>query len=268
MQAFPEGSANMAIGGAGPNRSRLDLDKFHGVTEQGFTDYNVTRKAATSYQEQNKPKVDPIQYFNSTDRTEMVHGEESYGLGTSTFLEGAPASRKALQRRESEEQADGSGINGAGLTRKKSLAQRFRGMSAPRPRGGAANEGLRSPDARYKPGTPIELSDNQPPQLLMDSAGGPAAANYTKDNEVNPYEESFEKKGTEIKFVEQEKPNVGRPRAPSSPNGAGLSRAVTADAAIASPTEEKPSGGGFLNRMKSLKGGPRKSRPERKDSGS
>ena len=73
---------------------------------------------------------------------------------------------------------------------------------------------------------------------------------------------------TEIKFVEQEKPNVGRPRAPSSPNGAGLTRAVTADAAITSPTEEKSSGGGFLNRMKSLKGGPRKSRPERKDSGS
>lgn len=257
----------MAIGGSGPNRSRLDLDKFHGRTEEGFTDYNVTRKADTAYQQEQKIRSEPLQYFNSTDRTEQVHGEESYGLGTSTFLEGAPASRRALQRRESEEQADGAGFNAGGLQRKKSLAQRFRGMSAPRPRSGA-HEGLRSPDARYKPGTPIELSENTPPQLLTESAGGLAAATYTKENEINPYDEAFEKKGTEIRFVEQEKPNVGRPRAPSSPKADGLTRALTADAAIASPTEEKPIGGGFLNRMKSLKGGGRKSRPERKDSGS
>ena len=204
MQAFPEGSANMALGGAGPLHSRLDLDRFHGRGEEGFQDYGNTRKADTA------------QLINPHDRTEMVHGEESYGLGTSTFLEGAPASKNALQRRESEEQT---------TTQEESFG----------------------------------------------GAGGPARAVYTKENEVNPfdneYDAAFEKKGTQIKIAEQEKPNIGRARAPSSPRGPSLTRSMTADAAVrTSGEEEKPSGGGFLHRMKSLKGGGRRARPERKDS--
>ena len=80
MQAFPEGSANMALGGAGPLRSRIDLDKFHGRGEDAFSDYAVTRKADTTI-------------VNPHDRVEPVHGTETDGLGTSTFLDGAPASR-------------------------------------------------------------------------------------------------------------------------------------------------------------------------------
>lgn len=254
---------NMALGGSGPNRSRLDLDKFHGRTEEGFTDFNETRKADTAYAREHHERGEALRYFNTTDRAEQVHGEESYGLGTSTFLEGAPASRTALQRHESEEQ--GTTLDG-GLQRKKSLAQRLRGMSATRPRG-PVPEGVRSPTSRYTPGTPVELSDNCPPQAKPASAGGPAQAVYTKENEINPYDEAFEKKGTEIKFVEQERPSSEKPRTPGSPMTNGLARAMTADAAIGNPTEEKLSGGGFLNRIKSLKDGTRRARPERKDSG-
>lgn len=258
MQAFPEGSANMMLGGAGPLHSRLDLDKFHGRGEEGFQDYGQTRKANTTLLQQ--------QFINPTDRIEQVHGAESYGLGTSTFLEGAPASKRALERRESEEQTAQEGMPyGGGLQRKKSLAQRLRGMSASQRRGPGGE--IRSPEARYN-----DTGAFSPPLGQSQSAGGPARAaqNYTNQNEVNvfdnEYDAAFEKKGTQIRIAEQEHP--GHVRAPSSPSGAGaaLTRSVTADANLASPSEEKPASG-FLNRMKSLKGG-RRARPERKDSNS
>lgn len=257
MQAFPEGSANMALGGAGPNRSRLDLDEFHGRGEEGFQDYSATRRADTSY-------VTP-QFTHPHDRTEQVHGEESYGLGTSTFLEGAPASKSALQRRESEEQTTSlqdPGLGG-GLQRKKSLAQRIRGMSASQRRAGPGE--IRSPDARYRD---ADGTGDSPPWIKAVSAGGPSRAVYSKDSEVNPfdneYDNALEKKGGQVRIAEQEKPNIGRARDSSSPKGAALTRSVTADGAIRSlgADEEKPS---FLTRMKSLKGG-RRARPERKDS--
>jgi len=265
MQAFPADSANMALGGSGPLRSKLDLDKFHGRGEEGFADYAVTRKPATAI-------------INPTDRIEPVHGEETFGLGTSTFLEGAPAGRAALQRRESEEQGMGDpsgGMMGGGLARKKSLAQRFRGMSASR-RGGP-NGDLRSPDARYHNTDTLNTS---PPQYgKAVPAAGPSRGVYAKENEVNPfdndYEGAFDKKGAEIRVAELEKQPLA-PRA-QSPRMAGLARSVTADSGVVrgSSNEEERGGGGsgggsgggggFLSRMRSLKGGGRRARVERRD---
>lgn len=256
MQAFPEGSANMALGGSGPLKSRIDLDKFHGRGEEGFQDYAVTRKADTTT------------YINPTDRTEQIHGAESYGLGTSTFLEGAPASKAALQRRESEDQYTMGGGDGGGLTRKKSLAQRLRGMSnSQRTR---PND-LRSPEGRYNP---VLVDTSSPPRgdriPASQSAGGMRRAN-TRDQEINPFDEydaAFEKKGQQIQFAEQERP--ARPQAPGSPKGTpGLTRSVTADSGVNGGGDgdgsKSSGGGGLLNRMRSLKGG-RRQRPERKDS--
>ncbi|WPG98507.1 protein pal1 [Acrodontium crateriforme] len=267
MQAFPEGSANMALGGSGPANARLDLDRFHGRGEEGFSEYANAAKRQT-------------QVINPTDRIEQVHGDETYGLGTSTFLEGAPASRKALQRRESEDIAyaeQGIGGTGNGLTRKKSLAQRLRGMSNGR-RNGSTSEVMRSPHARYN-------TDNgeSPGRPLIQSAGGVNRAKFSKENEINVFDEdydtAFDKKTTQIKIAEQDYPS-GRPRTPSSPNQSGaytLSRSITADSAslprpatssggngsLAPPGEK--SSGGFLNRMRSIKGS-RRTRPERRDS--
>ena len=255
MQAFPEGSANMALGGAGPLNSRIDLDKFHGRGEEGFQDYAVTRKPDTTY-------------INPADRGEQVHGQESYGLGTSTFLEGAPASKSAVQRRESEDQYTAPAGDGGGLTRKKSLAQRLRGMSNSN-RGRPSD--LRSPpEGRYN--AVLVDTSSPPPEKYRQaqSAGGPRRAN-TRDQEINPFDEydaAFEKKGQQIQFAEQERP-VGRARAPSSPKPVGLTRSVTADSAVngsGGEAESGKSGGGLLNRMRSLKGGGRRQRPERKDS--
>ncbi|KAH9843330.1 Protein PAL1 [Teratosphaeria destructans] len=256
MQAFPADSANMQLGGAGPLRSRLDLDRFHGRGEEGFSEYSATRKATTT------------NYINPTEKVEPIHGNESYGLGTSTFLEGAPASKSALQRRESDDQdvpTQNSVPNGGGLTRKKSLAQRLRGMSSTRRQGSGD---MRSPDARYNDG----LETSAVPQIGQKSisAGGPARARYTKENEINPfdneYDSAFDKKAAQIRIAEQERrPSTGRARAPSSSKEAGLVRSLSNEVpARDSNEEQKPAAGGFLNRMRSIKGG-RRSRPERRD---
>jgi hypothetical protein len=252
MQAFPAGSANMALGGSGPLNSRLDLDRFHGRGEEAFEAFTATKKTQPQI-------VDP------TARTEQIRGQETDGLGTSTFLEGAPASRRDLERRDSDDTAFGA--PGAGLGRKPSIAQRFRGMSNNRRQPGAGD--MRSPDARYYP------TSTSPPLIgaMTQSAGGPTRARFTKENEVNPfdndYENAYEKKGAQIKIAEQEKPpGMGRNRAPSDTKGGlGLTRSQTADGGAVRPPSgdgEKSSGGGFLSRMKSLKGG-RRARPERRD---
>jgi hypothetical protein len=183
-------------------------------------------------------------------------------LGTSTFLDGAPASKNALQRRVSEDPA----TQPIGLSRKKSIAQRFRGMS-----GARRNASGASPEARY-------LNDraDSPPNKAI-SAGGPVRARYNKENEVNPfdndYEAAFEKKGTQIRIAEQAKPS--RARAGSSPKPPlPLTRSMTSDAELptrsgftrSSDEAERQApaagGGGFLSRMKSLKskGGARRPR--------
>ena len=238
---------NMAIGGSGPVRNNIDLELFHGRGVEGFSEFATTRKAATQI-------VDP------TAKTEPVHGEESYGLGTSTFLEGAPASRKALLRRQSEDDPADGNLNG-GLSRKKSIAQRFRGMSATRRIPGE----IRTPDGQFANGS-ADL-ETSPPRVKAVSAGGIMHAKFTKENEINPfdndYEKAYEKKGSQIKIVEQDKPTGDRSRPLSSPRASVVPRSQTIDAGVVargSNEEERSLGasGGFLNRMKSLKGGPRK----------
>lgn len=262
MEAFPANSANMALGGAGPLNSRIDLDRFHGRGEEAFDTFASTgRKTDTNI-------IDP------TKRGDYVHGAESTGLGTSTFLDGAPASRRDMTRRDSEDKVQNLG-SGGGLSRKKSIAQRFRGMSANRRNPGSDG---RTPDARYHQASnsnesAIEVS---PPPTKSISAGGPARAqaNYTNQNEINPFEQDYEsayaRKGSQIRIQEQDRPSASRNmssgNAVPTTQGRGLTRSITADSAGGRPGSnegEKPSGGGFLSRMKSLKGG-RRTRPERR----
>ncbi|KAL1884950.1 hypothetical protein Plec18167_001607 [Paecilomyces lecythidis] len=229
MQAFPKDSRNMALGGAGPNNNNIDLELFHGVQTEGYNDFATSGKA------------DQPEAFSATTRVEPIHGDLSMGLGTSTFLEGAPASRSAIQRRQSENETSGA-PNGGGLQRKKSLAQRIRGGINPRTGGGR----VVSPDAVYS--TPSSTG--------------------SKTNERNPffqddYDDAWDKKGAKIQMAEDSRPSSesgGRARAASSPRRPqGLERKNTDERANGGGDGMK-AGGGFVSRMKSL----RKPRPERR----
>ena len=254
MTAFAKDSANNAISGGTPKA--FDYDKFHGRGEEGFADFASSGQEYNPGPQQRKPEQTS---FNPTDRVEQIHGQASVGLGTSTFLEGAPVSRSAMQRRESDREEFPTQGNMGGLGRKKSLAMRIRGLSQPRRPGEMGGGRVTSPDA-YDPRSPGS------PGSGSISAGGPLRARPRGDEKnpffQNDYDDAYEKKGAQIREVEA---NVGRPRAGSGSRGAALTRSLTADSGNPygeGVAEEKPAGG-FLSRMKSIKGGKR-ARPERR----
>ncbi|KAJ5328145.1 hypothetical protein N7541_001718 [Penicillium brevicompactum] len=227
MQAFPKGSTNMALGGTGPNNSNIDLNLFHGRQEEGHNDFATAARR----------NADSGNSFDPTARVDPIHGPQSMGLGTSTFLDGAPASRSAMARRQSEN--EGSLAPNGGLARKKSLAQRLRGRTT-------------------GPGRVTSPEYSTPPPAL-----GSSHSASSRNNERNPYfqdqdyDEEWDKKGSSI----EARMEGGRLRSSSSPKQAtGLERKPTNDRYEESKLN--PGGGGFLNRMKSL----RKPKPERRTS--
>lgn len=294
MQAFPKDSANNTLGGSGPVNKYLDMDRIHGRETEGYADFNRATDGQTrrkfSFEKERPTAFDPF------SRTDLVHGEESTGLGTSTFFEGTTASKSALRQRSPDADttyASSSGGGGPvgggaapGLARKKSLAQRLRGMSAPRrppedfptslnanmpgspdsPPSGARKGSVPNIGVRTL-GPPASASSILTPQ----SAGGRLGAEQGDTNPFfNDYDEAYVRKGASIRVAEQEtqRPRT-RDRAPSSPGrGPALTRRVTTDCAAdegsggglaRTGTGESgvgaPGAGGLLGRMKSLKKG-------------
>lgn len=138
IQAFADESTAMSpapLKRGDDTKEKFDYNLYHGHIEKSLDFANESLTPAGTY----KPKKDDLTGFDPASRVEPVHGEESMGLGTSTFLEGAPASRAAIGTHERERRsshdggyADGWNSNsgggaGGGLTRKKSLAQKIRG---------------------------------------------------------------------------------------------------------------------------------------------
>jgi hypothetical protein len=258
MQAFPKDSLNNIIGGGGPLNARPDHATFLGNNdEEAFKDYSRGGAGPSSYASYGsgagKPNkhIEPV-VVSAAQRIELVHGDESLGLGTSTFLEGAPASRNAIQRRETEEAIP----EGNGIQRKKSLAQKFRGISNNRRDVGPSGR-ITSPEG---------ISNATSPDL-------PTPNNRMSNTEKNPFFGEFEAKEEKLEvkkdFNKPENITIAepevkgeRPRAPSSPRrgfGERLERRATSDAT----GEELPKTANFFTRVKSLKG--KKQRPERPD---
>lgn len=275
MQAFPKDSANNALGGSGPVNKDIDYAQFHGRGAEGFTDYSSSRTAPATTEPGAfdaytgssapirsgpgaRPGPNQTHSFNAISKVEPVHGDESMGLGTSTFLEGAPASRTAIQRVEVEfEQNNAQVPVSGGLGRKKSLVQKIKGISNTNRGAGAAG----SPDVQYERRTatsPTNLIDGHP-----FSAGG-----TRKIKETNPffsnYDDAYERKGAMIQQAEERSRAETRERfnPRRSAHGAIMERRATNDGAAMANTESKNSG--FLARVKSLKGG-RRARPEIRD---
>jgi hypothetical protein len=231
MQAFPEGSLNNTLGGSGPLNTRPDHATFLGQGEdEAFKEWSKVAKG-----KKEMPVFDPL------SRGETLHGDQSLGLGTSTFLEGTPAPRAAIQKREEERAAE---VMSEGLQRKKSLAQRIRNM----------NRGQREfqPSGRLT-NPEIGFGSRRSP-----SESGPASATASSANpERNPFFSEFASdKGGEEGFTVRKMDSNGDKATPTSPRGGfGLERRSTADGTPSDGTQPKPTG--ILGRMKSLKGGRR-----------
>ena len=249
MQAFPKDSLNNSIGGSGPINARPDHRTFMGQGED-----EAFREFSNNHQPPSSGKIGPIGVFDPLQRGTALHGDQTLGLGTSTFLEGTPAARTTIQRREAERAQDSQDNP---LQRKKSLAQRFRSI----------NRGPREPH----------------PTRAFSTDGGPAsagAATGRNNNDTNPFDEFDSKRGDDVITVRRK--NSAALPSPSSPprRGLGLERRSTTDGstATASPggdtanttttvissgvgeeSQQKPTS--LLARVKSLKGGRRPAPP-------
>ena len=239
MQAFPEGSLNNTIGGPGPLNSRPDHSNLFGHgDEEAFSEWSSSGKDRNG-EYSSKTEV-PV--FDPLSRGTVLHGDESLGLGTSTFLEGTPAARSAIEEREKERQAQ---LMNEGLQRKKSLAHRIRNIKG----------GNREP-------TRFGSSDSY---VRKQSESGPSGNNPFFNSEYRGGDEGF---------------SVRKAEAPGSPKGGNigvaLERRATADGTVTAGSEEtarpipppppsKPTG--LLGRMKSLKGRRKPPAPPDADAG-
>jgi Pal1 cell morphology protein len=255
MNAFPTNSKNNTIGGSGPINDGITLEQFHGLTTEGFQDYAKTGYEPKPFSAVNTAIVNPVQ------RVEPVHGEETMGLGTSTFLEGAPASRQAIQRTKSDQPE--------GLMRKKSLAMRIRGMSQSKRFTSGATITLPPLSPELSKGlfqdrsAGVALTDG-PAQPTSPTSPRPGTSNSNEEKSpvkaVSKHDEEYEKKGASIKAAEEEmERSGGRERAMSSPRKGVFERTSTDNTEVAAVEK---SGGGFLSRVKSLKG-PKRVKSER-----
>lgn len=211
MQAFPEGSLNNTLGGSGPLNPQADHSTFMGHgSDEAFRDYATSSKSK-----------EPI-IFDSQARGSLVHGDETHGLGTSTFLEGTPAARSAIVRRQAEyaqEVAEG------GLQRKKSLAQRIRNRTRP------------DYSSRAMPGHGRYDSDDFGEFGKEETIRVPRPPPREREGRLSP-----------------------PPPMPRRNSGSALERRPNPDT-LTSPVEEAPAKpSGLLGRMKSLKGGRRPNR--------
>ncbi|KAJ1335962.1 Pal1 cell morphology protein [Microdochium nivale] len=226
MHAFAIDSPNMALGGSGPLNKRPDHATFMGNHDDEAFTLHASGVGAAGERRVEKPTT---AFFDATARSSILHGDESLGLGTSTFLEGAPAARATIQRRQAETVQEST----EGLGRKKSLAHRIRNINrAPQVPGRLTN-----PEGIY----------------------GPRSGDST--GERNPFVAEFDKADERISV----KRTDSHPLSPSSPpvTGAVLERRVTSDATagMSSPEPTPKSQGGFLSRVRSLKGN-RRTRPD------
>ncbi|KAK6072689.1 mucin-1 [Seiridium cupressi] len=245
MQAFPKDSINMSLGGSGPLNAKPDHKALMGKhDEEAYLDYNRSRKGEPAIYEEPAGTKKDANVFDPHARASILHGDETLGLGTSTFLEGTPVAQTAIQRRQAESAQE---TMEQGLQRKKSLAQRIRGI----------NRGPRDMNNRSRITNP-------------DGAYGPRSGDLptgSSTGERNPFFNDYDK-GEERITVRRQDSNAMSPGSPNSPpRGYGLERRATTDASAAmsqEPTKPQASGsggGGFLTRVKSLKGG-RRQRPE------
>ncbi|KAL2757712.1 hypothetical protein ACRALDRAFT_2040086 [Sodiomyces alcalophilus JCM 7366] len=245
MQAFPKDSLNMSLGGSGPLNKTADHSTFMGTAnEEAFKEYagGASRNGGTYFS-----KEAPV--FDPRARPAM-HGEESLGLGTSTFLEGTPAPRAAIQKQVAEQAEQ---VATEGLQRKKSLAHRIRNINRP-PRDAGPSGRMTNPEGVYARTSPdFAPSSTSTPQY---------------STERNPFFNEYGGKESEGHALHRANTGTMSPSSPPPPvprrgsgQGGPLERRATGDAT--SPTEDGSGrqSGGFMSRVRSMKGGRKNRQP-------
>jgi hypothetical protein len=199
VQAFPADSENNSMTGFGPVNLKADHSHIFGDRDaEAFGDYATGKR----------PVANRAAAFDPKATVETVHGDETLGLGTSTFLDGTPASRAAIEKNASESQEDrqrsssDAGLSGSGLQRKKSLAQKFRSIKA-----GGPDVPISS-----RRRAPLPPGGNRSPPVT----DSPTTPSFEKDTnyyaEGDDTSDKNEKKGEVLNVVDRER--MGLPGSP------------------------------------------------------
>lgn len=131
VMAFPADGPNNSIGGASSKKSALD--EVFGREELDDEDiYNsksikknlpliINSNGSSSTLDAIKANTNGLTQFDAKGKSQVVHGPTTMGLGSTTFLDGAPASTTAIK----EEIRNHSVQARNGVQRKKSLSSRL-----------------------------------------------------------------------------------------------------------------------------------------------
>ncbi|KAF3937073.1 hypothetical protein ABW19_dt0204300 [Dactylella cylindrospora] len=279
MQAFPEGSKNNVLGGFDFDLKPNDHSQLFGNRDpEAYLDFASGRRgSAADALDTIRPNSKRAQSFDPVNRP-IIHGDESLGLGTSTFLEGTPATKKAIEKAREEDEVlrpvtSGGYKDNGGLQRKKSLAQKFRAIGAPKQTYGDGSERIAPGfDRRHKPSKSASPTDDSYPERPMTPTSPPsgpppinrttkATASQAREAPTDDYDSAWDKKGESIQIAEEEK-RSNRDRAPSSPKKPAIGRAIPDNKAYpsgpSSGGEQAAGGGGLLKRVKSMSKGKRR----------
>ncbi|KAL3230187.1 hypothetical protein RNJ44_01550 [Nakaseomyces bracarensis] len=160
--AFPADGPNSTIGGVSTKKSAMN--EVFGVEEDDDTDlYNIRDRSVGSTASVNtkdaiRGNVGEFKQVDVKSKTDKVHGPTTYGLGSTTFLDGAPASKAAIR----DDIRNHSQGNRMGVQRHKSLSQRL-GIAGENSRSGSrANELSRTRSGPTEDGHDRYRSESNP----------------------------------------------------------------------------------------------------------
>lgn len=251
VAAFPINGANNSLA-LDPNRDRYTAES--NILMQGdnpaYQDFSsgVANSTAPMLPRANKSETSVT--FDPTLKATQVHGDTTMGLGSSTFLEGTPAPKTAVENAAALQQAS------TNLSRKKSLVQKLRGSSGnapPRPprlnvdstqgASGASSNNINNNVATTKGrgGTIITSS----PPLSAASASGSRRRDSETSAALNPKDKSSVT--VKVSSPDVVSWNHKNDQSPMSPNE---------DARSSTPPSKT---NGLLRRVKSLKSSSRRS---------
>ena len=129
--AFPADGPNNTVGGRTSKKSTLDEVFGRETVDDDSETLNQLQDRAYLFNKANfstttldaiKPNSKNITQFDSKMKTELVHGPTTMGLGSTTFLDGAPASSAAIKQDVINHAQESRRKNS--ITRKKSLPSR------------------------------------------------------------------------------------------------------------------------------------------------
>ncbi|SMN19693.1 similar to Saccharomyces cerevisiae YHR097C Putative protein of unknown function [Maudiozyma saulgeensis] len=125
VMAFPADGPNSTIGGT--FRKKSAIDEVFGVDDADDDLYQA--KGANSSKDAIRTNIDDLRQVDAKSKAEKVHGPTTSGLGSTTFLDGAPAPTRTIQRgqsvsyRQTSYNSNGNG-NNAGIRRNMTISSR------------------------------------------------------------------------------------------------------------------------------------------------